>query len=223
MVNPVFSINNIRRLEPVFQKKAQEVTLLFDRALDAGGGKTATIDCTATFTKATLDVMGVALFGVDLSGLSSTEFGTGGGGKDRQSLEGKPDGRQMTFHEAYDGIFGQDTLGKILMFANAFVPVRWLPLEANRKYLFATKWLADVLTQLVRERTKDVRGAHASGKYVRGEARDLLTFIVEESLPGGPAEEITEEEIVGDVSKPTLGYELLVTHCWPRCSAQRVH
>lgn len=220
MVNPVFSINNIRRLEPVFQKKAQEVTLLFDRALDAGGGKTATIDCTATFTKATLDVMGVALFGVDLSGLSSTEFSTGDGRKDRQSAGAKSDGRQMTFHEAYDGIFGQDTLGKILMFANAFVPVRWLPLEANRKYLFATKWLADVLTQLVRERTKDVRGAHASGKYVQGEARDLLTFIVEESLPGGPAEAITEEEIVGDVSNHfTWNMRLRSCTHWPHCAA----
>ena len=126
----------------------------------------------------------------------------------------------MTFHEAYDGIFGQDTLGKILMFANAFVPVRWLPLEANRKYLFATKWLADVLTQLVRERTKDVRGAHASGKYIQGEARDLLTFIVEESLPGGPAEAITEEEIVGDVSDHST-WNMRLRSCthWPHCAA----
>ena len=201
MVNPVFSINNIRRLEPVFQKKAKEVTCLFDRALGAASGETATIDCTATFTKATLDVMGVALFGVDLSGLSSTEFD---GGVDEKSGGESADGRrQMTFHEAYDNIFGQDSLGMILMFANAFVPVRWLPLEANRKYLNATGWLAKVLTQLVRERTTDVRTAHASGKYTRGEARDLLTFIVEESLPGGPAEDITEEEIVGDVSEPT--------------------
>ena len=201
MVNPVFSINNIRRLEPVFQKKAKEVTSLFDRALGRSGGKTATIDCTATFTTATLDVMGVALFGVDLSGLSSTEYDENADGKTGGQLAG---GRvKMTFHDAYDNIFGQDSLGMILMFANAFIPVRWLPLEANRKYLRATGWLSDVLTQLVRERTKDVRTAHASGKYVRGEARDLLTFLVEESLPGGPAEDITEEEMVGDVSGDT--------------------
>lgn len=193
VINPAFSINNMRRLEPVFQKKAKEVTSLFERALEASNGSsTAAIDCTATFTKATLDVMGVALFGVDLSGLNSTQF--------RGTAAGRQRGSEMTFHEAYDGIFGQDSLGRILMFANAFVPVRWLPLDANRKYLRATRWLGDFLTRLVRERVRDVRRADAGGKYARGEARDLLTFIVEESLPGGPAEEITQEEIVGDVS-----------------------
>lgn len=193
VINPAFSINNIRRLEPVFQRKAKEVTSLFERALEASNGSsTAAIDCTATFTKATLDVMGVALFGVDLSGLNSTQVRGTAAGRQRES--------EMTFHEAYDGIFGQDSLGRILMFANAFVPVRWLPLDANRKYLRATRWLEDFLTRLVRERVRDVRRADAGGKYARGEARDLLTFIVEESLPGGPADEITQEEIVGDVS-----------------------
>ncbi|EMR64334.1 putative cytochrome p450 3a5 protein [Eutypa lata UCREL1] len=144
MINPAFSINNIRRLEPVFQKKAKEVTSIFERALEASNGSsTAAIDCTATFTKATLDVMGVALFGVDLSGLNSTQVRGTAAGRQRES--------EMTFHDAYDGIFGQDSLGRILMFANAFVPVRWLPLDANRKYLRATRWLEDFLTRLVRE------------------------------------------------------------------------
>ncbi|RYP18748.1 hypothetical protein DL765_003770 [Monosporascus sp. GIB2] len=196
MITPVFSLNNIRRLEPVFQNKAKEVTWLFDRAIDENNGGAAAIDCTDTFTRATLDAVGVALFGVDLSGLKETPI-SNADDKSQWAAER----RQMTFgfHEAYDGIFGQDTLGKILMFANAFVPVRWMPLEANRKFLFATKWLNDFLTQLVRNRTRDIRAAYAAGKYVRGEARDLLTFIIEESLPGGPAEEITEREIVGDL------------------------
>ncbi|RYO87230.1 hypothetical protein DL766_009156 [Monosporascus sp. MC13-8B] len=196
MITPVFSLNNIRRLEPVFQNKAKEVTWLFDRAIDANDGGATSIDCTDTFTRATLDAVGVALFGVDLSGLKEAPI-SNADEKSRWAAEG----RQTTygFHEAYDGIFGQDTLGKILMFANAFVPVRWMPLEANRKFLFATKWLNDFLTQLVRNRTRDIRAAYAAGKYVRGEARDLLTFIIEESLPGGPAEEITEREIVGDL------------------------
>ncbi|KAK7751740.1 hypothetical protein SLS62_006225 [Diatrype stigma] len=199
VINPVFSVNNIRRLEPVFQRKAKEVTSLFERALDAGDGKTAAIDCTATFTKATLDVMGVALFGVDLSGLNSTEFSSGAKSNGQKQQQQQQQQDEMTFHEAYDGIFGQDNLGKILMFANAFIPVRWLPLDANRRYLRATKWLEEFLTRLVRERARDIRKAYAAGKYTRGEARDLLTFIVEESLPGGPAEDITQEEIVGDL------------------------
>ncbi|RYP91722.1 hypothetical protein DL770_002163 [Monosporascus sp. CRB-9-2] len=196
MLGPVFSLSNIRRLEPVFQSKGKEVTWLFDRAIDANHGEATAIDCTDTFTRATLDAVGVALLGIELSGLKATPI-SNADEKSQRAAEG----RQTTFgfHEAYDGIFGQDTLGKILMFANAFVPVRWMPLESNRNYLFATKWLNDFLTQLVRNRTRDIRAAYAAGKYVRGEARDLLTFIIEESLPGGPAEEITEEEIVGDL------------------------
>ncbi|RYP27267.1 hypothetical protein DL768_011253 [Monosporascus sp. mg162] len=196
MVSPVFSFNNIRRLDPVFQSKAKEVIWLFDRAIDANDGGAAAIDCTDTFTRVTLDAVGVAILGVDLSSLRETPI-SNADEKSQRTAEG----RQTTFgfHEAYDGIFGQDTLGKILMFANAFVPVRWMPLEANRKFLFATKWLNDFLTQLVRNRTRDIKAAYAAGKYVRGEARDFLTFIIGEGLSGGPAEEITEEEIVGDL------------------------
>ncbi|RYP81783.1 hypothetical protein DL769_001823 [Monosporascus sp. CRB-8-3] len=196
MISPVFSLNNIRRLEPVFQNKAKEVTCLFDRAIDANNGGAAAIDCTDTFMRATLDAVGVALLGIDLSLLKETPT-SNADEKSQRAVEG----RQTTFgfHEAYDGFFGQDTLGKILTFANAFVPIRWMPLETNRKFLFAAKWLNGSLTQLVRNRTQNIRAAYAAGKYVRGEARDLLTFIIEESLPGGPAEEITEREIVGDL------------------------
>ncbi|RYP39457.1 hypothetical protein DL767_002191 [Monosporascus sp. MG133] len=167
------------KLEPVFPRKAKEVTWLFDRAIDANNGGATAIDCTDTFARVTLDAVSVALLGVDLSGLKETPI-SNADKKSQRATEG-------------------DTLGKILMFANAFVPVRWMPLETNGKFLFATKWLNAFLTQLVRNRTRDIRAAYAADKYARGEARDLVTFIIEESLPGGPAEEITEEEIVGDL------------------------
>jgi cytochrome P450 len=52
ILNNAFTPQNIRRLEPVFQSKAGEVGLLFDRAIEAGKGGTGVIDCTDTFGKA---------------------------------------------------------------------------------------------------------------------------------------------------------------------------
>jgi hypothetical protein len=104
-----------------------------------------------------------------------------------------------TFHEAYDVFFAPGTVGKLLLFLNGFIPTRWLPLEANREFLFAMDWLNGVLTNIIRDRYRDVSTAIATGRYESKDARDLVTFIVEESMPGGSAEGIGEKEFLGHV------------------------
>ena len=77
------------------------------------------------------------------------------------------------------------------------VPPNPLPLEANREFLSATDWLNDVLRSLIRDRYRQVAQAVSLGKYESGDSRDLVTFIVEESLLGGVTEGIGENEFLG--------------------------
>jgi hypothetical protein len=201
LVGP-FSIPSIHKLEPVFQEKAKEVSLLFDRAISAGtDGKTGVINATDVFTKFTVDIIGKTTLGTDLGNLTSTTF-------ERQDDQVPNSGqKEYTFHQAYEAIFAQGTLGNALTFANGYLPLRWLPLKVNREYVFATSWLNDVILSLIRERKSMVSASRSENSGQNGPlSRDLITFLVEESMPGGPAEGISEEHFLGHVSwlKPFL-------------------
>ena len=139
MLTNSFSLKSIRKLEPVFKEKAQDICRFFDQRISNHDGKTGTFDCIDTFMRAILDIMGTVILGVDLDYVKP-----GTGGEASQSLNTGNSGkakRECSFHEAYDVFFAPDTMGKILLFANAHVPLRWLPFEANRKFLFAMDWL----------------------------------------------------------------------------------
>jgi hypothetical protein len=104
------------------------------------------------------------------------------------------------FHEAYGVFFSPGPMGRLLLFANGYVPTRWLPLKANREFLFAMDWLNDVLINIIRDRYRDISAAVAQGTYKAKDSCDLVTFVVEESMPGGTAEGIGEREFLGHVS-----------------------
>ncbi|KAI0839975.1 cytochrome P450 [Hypoxylon sp. FL0890] len=190
MLNGPFSLTKVRKLEPVCKSKAVEVTHVFDRAIKADkNGSTGVIDCTDCFSRTTLDIMGIAILGIDLGFLESTAFDASSKTDDKDA--------EFSFHKAYHIIFAQGRLGQIILFLNAFVPTRWLPLRANREFLFAASWLEKYLAELVRKRRAEITASIAAGKYESGDSRDLVTFLIEESLPGGSAEGIKEIEIVG--------------------------
>lgn len=197
MLTGAFSTFNVKKLEPVFQSKTKELGDILDLTISQNNGGYGVIDCTDVFSKATLDVIGVTVLGVELANLKSVSIG------DKPSSQSKQvnSGKEYTFHDAYEIIFAQSFIGKILFFANAFVPTRWLPLEANREFAFATSWLRDVLGHLIRERYSLVNEARRSGKYetLKRDSRDLLSYIIEESMPGGPAEGIAEDNFLGHV------------------------
>ncbi|KAG6361305.1 hypothetical protein INS49_009530 [Diaporthe citri] len=195
MLTNSFSLKSIRKLEPVFKEKAQDICRFFDQSIANHDGKTGTFDCIDTFMRAILDIMGTVILGVDLDyvkpgteGETSQSLDTGKSGKAKQ---------ECSFHEAYDVFFAPDTMGKLLLFANAHVPLRWLPLEANREFLFAMTWLNDVLRTIIRTRHREVAAAKAAGTHEMSSSRDLVTFIVEEGGPGGATKGMGEDEFLG--------------------------
>ncbi|KAH8201123.1 hypothetical protein TruAng_004673 [Truncatella angustata] len=203
MLSSTFSPGSIRRLQPVFQAKAREVCELFDRAIAISGYENVgAIDCTDTFSKATLDIMSLTTLGVGLSHMASI------GSAETLQARGELAKSPYTFHEAYSTIFGPDTIGKLLMFGNMFLPTRWLPLEANHRFKFATTWLHDTLSRLVHQRFRDVKVTSSEGKYSAKGSQDILSFIVEESMPGGVASGITKDLVKGHDCQAKLRDEI---------------
>ncbi|KAH6646939.1 cytochrome P450 [Truncatella angustata] len=189
MLGNSFQLKNIRKLEPIFQDKAKDICRFFEKNIAKNDGRTGTFDCTDTFSKAILDIMGSAILGVDLDYVKPDEA--------RNKTTNGAFSHGCTFHEAYDVFFAPGPIGKLLLFFNGFIPTRWLPLKANQEFLFAMSWLNDALTNIIRDRYRDVSTAMAAGNYEHKDSRDLVTFIVEESMPGGSAQGIGEKEFLG--------------------------
>ncbi|KAF4455209.1 cytochrome p450, partial [Fusarium albosuccineum] len=155
------------------------------------------IDCTEVFTKATLDIIGATVLGLELENLSSVSFASK---EDSHAGKAKPASkREYSFYEAYEIILEQGLLGKILLFASGFFPVRWIPIAENREYMFCTDWVRRVLQRTIIDRRAQVKSKMASEKveHCQLDSRDLLTFIVEESMPGHPAEGLKEDNFLG--------------------------
>ena len=199
-----FSMSNIRKLEPVFQAKANDISDLFDRAIYVGeDGKTGVIDCTDTFSKATLDIVGATTLGVDLANVKSTTFSEQASKDHKSSSEAT----EYSFHQAYCVTFAQNQVGKMLLFASAYVPTRWIPIQENRDFHFATNWLTETFGWMIRDRYRQVIEAMSAGKYDYNKSRDLLTFLVEEGISSGLSEELAEKEFVGQVSLLSLCHD----------------
>ncbi|KAL2283227.1 hypothetical protein FJTKL_10108 [Diaporthe vaccinii] len=184
-----FTPDCIRKLEPVFKEKVAQLSLLFGRAIEASGGATAVIDCTDTFGRHTLDVMGRTLLGMDLSYLEQAEFD-----RDGNLVKGK---RQYGFLDAYNAVSGPDKIGKVFTFLDGFFPIRWIPCNnTNFKFLRATKWMDTTIEQLVTNRRKELEASMGKAKH-NDTSRDILSLLLEESMPGGCAEGIEDKNIVG--------------------------
>lgn len=186
-----FTPDCLRRLEPVFKEKVAQVSLLFDRAIEASGGENAVIGCTDTFGRLTLDVMGRTLLGTDLSYLEQAEC-------DRDGNLVKST-EQYGFLDAYNAVFGPDKIGKVFTFLDCFFPIRWIPCNTNFKFLRATNWMNTTIEQLVTNRRKELEASMGKSKH-DDISRDILSFLLEESMPGGCAEGIEDKNIVGHVS-----------------------
>ncbi|KAJ2987883.1 hypothetical protein NUW58_g4263 [Xylaria curta] len=119
------------------------------------------VPMTDTLSKSTMHTVGVTVLGVDLDALLSIY--------------------PRSFQELYSTVFDQEPLGGLIWVINAFVPIRrFVPLKANKRFIQANQDLREMLRDIVEKRNADLR----DGTFVRemGESRDLLTYMLEESV-----------------------------------------
>ncbi|KAI1334255.1 cytochrome P450 [Xylariaceae sp. FL0016] len=189
MVNPCFAASKINALLPTLKTSAAGLTNLLDRfivAQDHPDGA-AVLHCSDLFARYTLDIIGVAVLGKELSNLTT-----------RSERNGGPE-NDYTFHQAWRDIFDSYRLGKLILFLAPSVPfLRWLPLQINYRFKRATAFIFHSVRRLIRERKAEITDGMAAGTY-KG-SKDILSFVVEESLPGGAAEGMDEQQLVDHIT-----------------------
>ncbi|RYP53202.1 hypothetical protein DL768_001795 [Monosporascus sp. mg162] len=107
-------------------------------------------------------------------------------GKGVLSIEGE---EHRAARKMLTGPFSQSNIRKL-------EPIMW----ANAKetgLVFDRAIAASDSARVIRSRRRQVAEAMSAGKYVQSESRDMLTYVIEESMPGGLAEGITDKEIAG--------------------------
>ncbi|KAI1470021.1 cytochrome P450 [Daldinia caldariorum] len=153
-----FSVPSMRKLLPVFRTKARALSHVFEELL--AEKQYATLEAIETFSKSTMDTIGVTVLGIELDTISSMY--------------------PLGFLELYNRVLHQGFLGQLIWVINAFLPIRSIiPLEANRKFIQTTADLRKMLREIIQQRTTDL--ANETFKRENGESRDLLTYMLEEA------------------------------------------
>ncbi|KAI0837000.1 cytochrome P450 [Hypoxylon sp. FL0890] len=174
MILNVFSVPNMKKLIPVFQQKAEEMTVFIERKMKENG--TGNLEVQKIFSKATLDAIGVAALGIELENLRSEEL-------------------KLDFLQCYFRMLAQPPLSALISFVHVHVPIRkFIPLEANWGFMRAMRGVHSMLNQCIEERIRDLKSTDRE-KVGGTESRDLLTYMIEERE--AQAEELTIADIRG--------------------------
>ncbi|KAI1178408.1 cytochrome P450 3A5 [Nemania sp. FL0916] len=158
LLNGPFSVPSMRKILPVFQEKADNLSDAFEKVL--GNRPYASLEVIDAISKSTLDTIGVTILGIELDTLSSMY--------------------PLGFQELFGRLLHQGPLGQVISIINSFIPIRkFVPLEANKRFMSADKDLRKMLREIIEKRKTDLR----DGTFKRdvGESRDLLTYMLEES------------------------------------------
>ncbi|GAP83952.2 putative cytochrome P450 3A5 [Rosellinia necatrix] len=153
-----FSVPSMRKILPVFKRKAESLSNKFEEALD--GTPYASIEAIDTLSRSTMDAIGVTVLGIELDTLSSIY--------------------PWSFQELYSRVLHQGPMGQLIWAINAFIPIRrFVPLAANRRFMDANRNLRRMLREIIEKRRADLRDGTLKKEI--GESRDLLTYMLEES------------------------------------------
>lgn len=102
---------------------------------------------------------------------------------------------KTVFEQCYHEVFEPNAFGQIVLAINSAIPIRWLPLDANRRFLRATETVRNRINEIVEERIRIIQEKKkrgASDHKHNGEFKDMLTFMVEEKHFGAEKWSVTE-------------------------------
>ncbi|KAK0649782.1 cytochrome P450 [Cercophora newfieldiana] len=178
VLNVLFGLTNLKKYMPVFRRTGRELVRLFEQAIDKNNGY---IKLTPTFSKLTLDIMGIFALGIELNNLEGSTI----------------------FEACYHDMFEPPLAGQLLIAINAYFPIRWLPIKLNRDFIRAKDIVRSQLRDIVKERIAELQGekAYPSTRQSVTEADDLLTFLVREKYlkEGEDGRKWTETEILEQI------------------------
>ncbi|KAI1850485.1 hypothetical protein JX265_013377 [Neoarthrinium moseri] len=173
-VQNVFTPPNLRKLFPVFQCKAKELTTYLSSFLERSGEHE--IEVQSVFTKATLDIIGVTTLGVELENLRTPDV-------------------KLDFLSCYNRMMEQSQWSALISFINVQVPIRrWVPLEANWGFVRASNAVREILKECIRERMQAMLKHHDLGQR-ETVPRDLLSYLIGERISS--KSELSNEQILG--------------------------
>lgn len=153
---------SVRKMLPIFKDKARELSVEFDTAI--GEDKNGVVEVEALMNRTAFKVISTALLSRDI-----TEF--------------RSSSSPLSFEECYRAVLVPPLLGKLITFLNPFIPLRWLPIEANRAFIRANTALRGMLTELVEERVQQVQQDKKSGQSdEKADTKDFLTKLIEANL-----------------------------------------
>ncbi|KAK5992334.1 Cytochrome P450 monooxygenase FSL4-like protein [Cladobotryum mycophilum] len=165
---------NVRKLLDVFQNGANNLAAKVDRAIY--GPENGVLEVETTFSQCILDVIGIAIIGKELNSFRSRAAG-------------------LSYEDCYRTFIYPSTLGKFIMFFNALIPLRWIPIEENRKYFEANNEMRSLVSELIRERTAEIMAAEKTG--TRDGRTDMLTKMIQANISENC--KITDKELMDTV------------------------
>ncbi|PHH80715.1 hypothetical protein CDD80_63 [Ophiocordyceps camponoti-rufipedis] len=112
------------------------------------------VECVASYSSITLDIIGLAGMGVDFRNLETPSL----------------------FHQNMQRIFDLSPLGEVLMLMSAYVPIRLLPLRENRTYKEALADIRRLLRELIRERVREM--TTPEGVLLETDRQDILSYMI---------------------------------------------
>lgn len=132
------------------------------------------------YSRATLDVIGIFALGMELKNLEApTEF-----------------------VQCYQTVFDPPRSGQVLAAVNMIVPIRWIPLPANRAFVAANVRLREILGRMTQQRIDDMLAGKKESYVQKYDApnKDLLTYIIEEKYLASK-DKWTKEDLVEQVRR----------------------
>jgi cytochrome P450 len=132
----------------------------------------------STYSRLTLDIIGIAALGVNLENLDTP----------------------TSFHEYYHQMFDPPPLGQALLALNAFIPVRWIPLQENQQFRRAEGMIRKLLREIIQQRIRDITKRNTAADDAK--SKDLLTYMLEETCAMDSP--WTEDELLGHVSQKSI-------------------
>jgi len=151
-LTPGFSIQSIRALAPVFQRKALLLSNLWEKAMTRENVNVKSFEVLEWLNRTTLDIIGEAGFGTDLDSLEHPE---------------------TPIREAYRLVFAFDISSRVLHGLAAFIPLtKYLPAKMNRDMLASRNIILSKATEIIKEKQT----------VTHSKDKDIIALIVRDNM-----------------------------------------